>query len=640
MRRRAPHNRYVHQNWAILSICILLITALSISYASLHSTLTTSGSVVIDVYHPTYIADLQPTSTPSCATPTHAPTWDVNLFQTDGILPTLDCAMVWDIVVRNATDDLVYIKDIITDHFNNSHMEHAFSITPQTPQSVIHAHDSLVFSMTIKYQSNLSTLPAQTDFSGQFHLVFENVRPPVLVANNNSRNFELFKGNSKFTPSRLAARFSALDDFDGNITSKITATCRQLGQQTPCVNDWVAATAPEFSITYQVTNSLGLSAPPITVNVHLWEFKKLASGTSHTMLLGSNGSLYTWGHNGDYRLGLGDTAHRTSPVKMNIHDAKIVDAAACDDSGHAVTAAGLLYSWGNGNNYSLGNYSTDIQRKPYLIRPLTGEKYVQVACFQNTSAALTDAGNVYTWGREGYGAHGHGQSGDKRAPTRVTGLTGITKISMGQYNGGAIDKNGNLFIWGTNGEGQLGVGNSGANPSKGVTAFFNRPRNYPKLTGVHDICFGAHHAIAVMNSGRVYVWGNNAYGRLGNGGSGNTHAYTPYLITPITGGAACSASTYGSSVLTFSGDVYVFGNNNYGELGTGNASDRVNFPAKIKLQNLTAVALQLDAGHVIQKGVSILGFGFNQNGELGIGTTTNTATPTPVKISAHEVVEW
>jgi alpha-tubulin suppressor-like RCC1 family protein len=576
----------------------------------------------------------------NCAVATYPPSWQGVDFQVDGAMSALDCVAEFSITVMNDTDDLIYIKDIITDGFNNAaNMIYDFSITPKTNQSLVQAQSELQFVLTVKYRSELAALPAQTDFSGQFHLVMERAQPPLLLYSGSGRNLEIFRGSDKLEPHVLRARFAALDDVDGNITNKIKVVCSSNGSLEACPASWTTAQKDEYNFSYQVTNSLGLAAAPIDINVQLWDFVKLASGIYHTALLTSNGNLFTWGFNSGYRLGVGDNNRRLSPTQVDFGGKRIVDAAACNSSGHAVDADGNLYSWGsNGTRYALGTDSASTHSTPYKIAPPSGEKYVQVSCFYDTGAALTDAGNVYTWGWEGYGATGHGQDGDKKAPTKVPELSNIVKIKMGQYNGGAIDADGNLFVWGTNLDGQLGAGNAGASSSKKITTYYNKPRNYPSLTGVKDICFGTQHAIAVMNDGRVLTWGSNSFGRLGNGGGGTTNSYKPYT-TSIQNGMKCSASSYGSFVVTTDGKGYGFGSNNFGEFGTGGTNERLSSPTLAAIDGLTDAALQYDSGHVLEGTTGVWGFGYNGNGELGIGTSSSTATPTLIDFT-YDVKEW
>jgi alpha-tubulin suppressor-like RCC1 family protein len=528
------------------------------------------------------------------------------------------------------------IQQIVEDAFNNpASVSYGFSIPTNTINAIVPANGSLDFY--IKFKHTGGTAGAQ-GFSGTWHLVYAETSVPLIIVSNAARNFEVFRGNTTFN---LDSRVSALDDIDGDITAQITKTCtnRSSGQAVACPNNWSDLPRGDYVFSYGVVNSSGIAAAPVDISVALWDLMKMDGGTYHAVVVGSNGDLYTWGYNAGYRLGLGDTDRRPSPVKMAISSAEIVDAAACNNSGHAVDISGNLYSWGSNSNYVLGIGTSSAQQTPYQIKPPSDEKYTQVSCFYNTSAALTDKGNVYTWGWEGYGVSGHGDTGDKQTPTRLPELSNIVYIDMGYFNGGAIDSNGNLWEWGTNGEGQLGVGSTGAVPARSVTAYFNKPATYNNITDVKAVCFGVYHAILIKNDGTVLTWGNNAYGRIGNGSPGTTNSYTPYT-TNITTGVSCSAHRYGSAVATTDGLGYFTGSNDFGELGQGSASPSLYSFTPTNKTGISGIALQTDSGHTLANGTLVWSSGYNGNGELGIGTTTSTPIVTAWNLAPPAVVEW
>jgi alpha-tubulin suppressor-like RCC1 family protein len=373
------------------------------------------------------------------------------------------------------------------------------------------------------------------------------------------------------------------------------------------------------------------------MHVKLWDFIKINAGRYHEIALTSNGRLYTWGRGDGNRLGLGNTSNQRSPVVLPTLS-NLVDAAACENSGHAVDRDGNLYSWGLGGSYSLGTGSTASQSTPVAISPPDGEKYIQVACFYDTAAALTDAGYVYTWGWSGYGATGTGTSTDVRVPTRLPTLSDIVFIDMGNYNGAAIDSTGRLYMWGTNNEGQLGIGSSGAVSSLGATQYYNVPGNYNGITDAKAICIGSYHVVLIKTNGQVQTWGTNAYGRLGNG-STSTNSFSPYN-TSLTNGIKCSANMYNSSVTSSDGLGYFFGGNNLGETGGGSTSNSVNTPTATAQTGITDTSAQFDTGHILVDGITVFGFGYGVYGELGAGSTSTTATPVAWDFTMPEIKEW
>lgn len=91
---------------------------------------------------------------------------------------------------------------------------------------------------------------------------------------------------------------------------------------------------------------------------------------------------------------------------------------------------------------------------------------------------------------------------------------------------------------------------------------------------VKEIAAGLYHTIALLENGDVYVWGRGQYGVLGNGS--NSYSLIPSLneefanmkeegltVTKI------DAAEESTAVLTNTGEVFVFGKNDRGQLGIG-----------------------------------------------------------------------
>jgi len=122
--------------------------------------------------------------------------------------------------------------------------------------------------------------------------------------------------------------------------------------------------------------------------------------------------------------------------------------------------------------------------------------------------------------------------------------------------------------WGNNGFGQLGNGSSGNSLTPVPIA------GLPKLK---DIVTGGTHSLAFKNLSGVWAWGNNGYGQLGNGTV--TASYVPVNVftnissTPIhvraylTNVTAVSAGGYHSLALDTLGYVWAWGANTWGQLG-------------------------------------------------------------------------
>jgi alpha-tubulin suppressor-like RCC1 family protein len=646
----AQGRKLFKQNLLILAICAVAVSSLATAYAILNTTLFVNGEVTIQEGQLVRIATVAPEEpSTSCGYANYPPTWTSTSFNVDGMLPELDCVLVFDITVKNETDDIIYIEQIVEDSFNNAaNIEYSFSITPSTPGSVVPAQNKLDFNIKFRYKSGVANLPAMTSFVASFNLVFEKVTPPILAVTNDRRNFEVYRGNTATPPTSLYNRVAAVDEMDGNITSQIVKTCVSSDNQAvTCPTAWADLTRGDYTITFNVTNSLGLSAVPIKFNVNLWDFIKIAEGNLHVLALGSNGKVWAWGSGGSGALGLGNTNNQSSPVQITSLSS-IIDIAADDQTSFAVSSSGSLYAWGQGGSYRLGTNSASNQTSPVQITPPAGKKYVAVSSIAANGLALTNTGEVYSWGQCYYGACGQAGGGTRQVPTLVSGLSNIVKISAGHSNGGAIDSSGNLWMWGSNYYGQLGVGDNGAvtgNSHGSITGGTNgnAPQMWNDFTNVKTFCYGHAHAIAIKNDGSVWVWGYGSNGRIGNG-SAATNQFTPLELTSISGsGRTCYANEYHSQVVTESNVLYAWGRNTNYEIGHISGDVAVNSPYLVAVGSIIAQSsIGTTSSHaIITDNITVRGWGANGSGQIGNGSSTNPI-PTWVvwNFTVPAIVQW
>jgi alpha-tubulin suppressor-like RCC1 family protein len=238
----------------------------------------------------------------------------------------------------------------------------------------------------------------------------------------------------------------------------------------------------------------------------------------------------------------------------------------------------------------------DIQGENGLMK--TGDFFVQIHQIGSGAViALTRLGDVWFKGYNTQGWAGNGHTTDcygwvkipylgpdasvSSKSCRIIGLTTSQHINGGNYDNitiYAIDSSYRLWTWGYNGNGECGIGNT--------TSPQTTPQLVTAITNCRMVAAGIYHVMAVDNTGQLYTWGHNAQGQLG---TGNTTAYTsPQLIPGATNvyDIATSSGTYYSAgwnyyyhsyYLTNDGRLYGSGYNSYGELGNGNTTNQSSF---------------------------------------------------------------
>jgi alpha-tubulin suppressor-like RCC1 family protein len=138
-----------------------------------------------------------------------------------------------------------------------------------------------------------------------------------------------------------------------------------------------------------------------------------------------------------------------------------------------------------------------------------------IKCGAYHTMALTQSGEVYTWGSNYLGQIGFGDNKMNLIPTKVKGLdeNEIKMISCGFNHSMALTESGSVYSWGYNRFGQLGFGNK---------KYSNTPKQIEMKDIIIDkITCGAIHSLFLTNNGVIYAFGDNSLGQIGNGMKGN-----------------------------------------------------------------------------------------------------------------------
>jgi hypothetical protein len=163
---------------------------------------------------------------------------------------------------------------------------------------------------------------------------------------------------------------------------------------------------------------------------------------------------------------------------------------------------------------------------------------------------------------------------------------------------------------------------------------------------ISDVKCGSCHALFLTSSGEVYAWGDNKHGQIGNGCNDNQD--TPIKVNGFSGERVVMISCGGwhSMALTESGRVFSWGSNKYGQLGNGNTVDS-NMPKLVELNSVMVERISCGKWHslLLSKDGDIYAFG-NIWGQIGIGRDKNQLTPVKINdeikfndIAAHHSLD-
>jgi alpha-tubulin suppressor-like RCC1 family protein len=247
-----------------------------------------------------------------------------------------------------------------------------------------------------------------------------------------------------------------------------------------------------------------------------------------------------------------------------------------------------------------------------------------ISAGDNHTLALREDGTVLAWGSDRYGQLGLGRTVIALAPTRVNGVA--TRNAPNSLAGGdshfvLLQADGSVWAWGSNRNGQLGDGSTADSPIPiRVTGL---PSN------VVAVAAGGDHSMALTSDGNVWVWGNNQFGELGDGTT--TRRPSPFQVPGLANVASIAIGYFHAAVVKRDGTVWTWGNNQFGQLGDGTTTER-HSPGQVSALGTTSSKVALGDWHtlVIRNDTTLWAFGFNNEGQLGDGTQTNRSTPVQV----------
>ena len=281
---------------------------------------------------------------------------------------------------------------------------------------------------------------------------------------------------------------------------------------------------------------------------------------------------------------------------------------------------------GNNADGQLGDGNTTDSSTPVVVSLPAGVTATAVAAGQFHSVALGSNGVVYDWGDNAFGQLGDGTTTSSSHPITVTLPSGVvpTAVAAGQYMTEILDSDGDVYAWGDGAMGELGDRGT-SNESTPVEV---------AVSGVTAIAAGGYHSL-VISLGSVYAYGYGGLGQLGDGATSNAAFRVEANLPSGVTATAVAAGEYHSMAIGSNGKLYSWGNNANGELGNGtttNESDPVvvSMPAGV---TPTAIAAGADHSFAIGSNGNLYGWGYNGLDELGDGSTTDAHTPVEVGLS-------
>lgn len=288
------------------------------------------------------------------------------------------------------------------------------------------------------------------------------------------------------------------------------------------------------------------------------KFTQVCSGNLFCLALDEDGNIWSFGTNGVGQLGVDGISSSNEPAKI-VSETTFTKISAGSSHGLAIDINNKLWAWGLNSSGQLGSGTTNNSNVPVQI--MSDIDFKEITTGYNSSAAISTTGALYTWGENSEGQLGNGTNDPVNIPTEIESGKTFTKVQMSK--GGnftlATDSEGKLYAWGNNKYGQLG---------NGTFENSNTPVAILADKQIKEITAGYNHTLAIDAEGKLYAWGANGEGKLGTGNE--TLKNTPVQISADKTFKKVSAGWNHTVAIDKRGSLYVWGGNASGELGTGN----------------------------------------------------------------------
>ena len=332
--------------------------------------------------------------------------------------------------------------------------------------------------------------------------------------------------------------------------------------------------------------------------------------------------LWLWGYGNQGQLAQNNRTSYSSPVQVPGSWGTSIVLGGSEGSAIGTKGDGTLWSWGYGNFGEIGNNTSGSGADYSSPVQVPGTTWNIVGLGRYEAAAIKTDGTLWAWGNNSQGALGQNNITQYSSPVQVGSDTTWSGIFMNHKNAYGVKTDGTLFTWGNNEIGQLGQNN--------VDVFYSSPVQLPGTTwssGKYKWGGGYRYTSTVKTDGTLWAWGNNEYGQLGQ--NNKTQRSSPVQV-PGTTWKYVSDGVHQDSVAAIKtdGTLWSWGQNGEGCLGHSESpSSNKSSPTQVPGTTWDRVAF----GHTLiiatKTDGTLWSWGQENFGALGHGDVVKRSSP-------------
>ena len=369
----------------------------------------------------------------------------------------------------------------------------------------------------------------------------------------------------------------------------------------------------------------------------------VASGSQSSCAVFNDGRAKCWGVNENGELADGTTTSRgSSPIDMgsnlaftNIDQNRRIAKITISDFNPGLTGVGFTCALlDNGSIQCWG--SQDFNG----FVDLNGHTAVDISAGSEHLCAILETGQLVCWGFNGDGALGNGQeyglTFGEHSSTQIVNLgqgQTATRLEAFSYSTCAILLEGSVKCWGANGVGQLGLGDNLNRNTPSGPLDIGSQRTAVAISG------NLSHVCAALDNGQVKCWGANYSGALGQGVSSGSGQNSPGSAIDLGNSFTAievSVQRNTSCALSQVGQVKCWGNNEFGQIGVGSASNMEFVGDQSGEMGENLPVIEFGTGKIVSQLSStaysscallsdgqVKCWGRNNQGQLGLGDTSH-----------------